>query len=349
MKNHLWLSRMIAVLGLVAFLPLWSPATADTTHLLFSDDFSTDKGWIDESNGYIYRDVTNEWLVWSVTRSQTRRYYVPISASPDFLQLDFRVKQTGAGGNGGTGFSLVESLEGPPPGHFFRASGFQVHVTRDTLWGPRVRMGAKYENGDYVGLTTPGSIPYSSMNVWLDVRLTIDDQVATLTVWDENHNELGQRVLVLPQSHSGYHYFGIIFDAETGWEWATGYLDDIEIWGQPLTQSVDIDIKPGSYPNCFNNDGHGVIPVAILTTDNFDAATVDPFSLALDGTGARVKGKSSRAGSLEDLDNDGDLDLVVQIQDIDGTYQAGDTVATLTGETFDGILVQGQDTICIVP
>ena len=77
---------------------------------------------------------------------------------------------------------------------------------------------------------------------------------------------------------------------------------------------MDIDIKPGSYPNCFNNDGHGVIPVAILTTDNFDAATIDPFSLALDGAGARVKGKSGSAGSLEDLDNDSDLDLVVQIQ-----------------------------------
>ncbi len=116
-----------------------------------------------------------------------------------------------------------------------------------------------------------------------------------------------------------------------------------------LPVEVLIDIKPGSDPNSFNNDGHGVIPVAILTTDSFDAATVDPFSVSLNGAAVHVKGKSGNAGSLEDVDNDGDLDLVVQIEDVDGTYQAGDTLATLTGVTVDGFDIVGQDTICIVP
>ncbi len=116
-----------------------------------------------------------------------------------------------------------------------------------------------------------------------------------------------------------------------------------------LPVEVLIDIKPGSDPNSFNNDGHGVIPVAILTTDSFDAATVDPFSVSLNGAAVRVKGKSGNAGSLEDVDNDGDLDLVVQIEDVDGTYQAGDTLATLTGVTVDGFDIVGQDTIRIVP
>lgn len=74
---------------------------------------------------------------------------------------------------------------------------------------------------------------------------------------------------------------------------------------------VSIDIKPGSEPNCFNNNGNGVIPVAILTTDTFDASTVEPYSLSLDGANARVKGKSGNAGTLEDIDLDGDLDLVI--------------------------------------
>ena len=110
---------------------------------------------------------------------------------------------------------------------------------------------------------------------------------------------------------------------------------------------VDIDIKPGSDPNCFNNDGHGVIPVAILTTASFDAATVDPFTVALNGAGLRVKGKSGNAGSLEDVDGDGDLDLVLQIQDVDGTYSQGTSTATLTGQTFDGTPIEGTDSICI--
>ena len=47
---------------------------------------------------------------------------------------------------------------------------------------------------------------------------------------------------------------------------------------------VDIDIKPGSDPNCFNSDGNGVIPVAILSSAFFDATSVDPESVLLDGS-----------------------------------------------------------------
>lgn len=102
-------------------------------------------------------------------------------------------------------------------------------------------------------------------------------------------------------------------------------------------------------PNCINNDGHGVIPVAVLTTSLFNASRVDPLSLSLDGAVARVKGKSGNAGSLEDVDNDGDLDLVVHIIDEDGLYEEDDTLAILTGTTYSGAPLQGRDTICIVP
>lgn len=116
-----------------------------------------------------------------------------------------------------------------------------------------------------------------------------------------------------------------------------------------IVLQIPIDIKPGSDPNCVHNDGHGVIPVAILTTDTFDAATVNPLSVTLDSAGVRVKGKSGNAGSLEDVNGDGLDDLVVQIEDENGIYQEGDTIATLSAETFDGLHIQGKDTICIVP
>jgi len=111
---------------------------------------------------------------------------------------------------------------------------------------------------------------------------------------------------------------------------------------------VTIDIKPGSDPNCFNSDGHGVIPVAILGSADFDASTVDPFTVALDGAAVRVKGKSGNAGSLEDVNGDGFQDLVVQITD-EGGYSSGDTAATLSGSTYDGVPIVGTDTICIRP
>jgi hypothetical protein len=117
---------------------------------------------------------------------------------------------------------------------------------------------------------------------------------------------------------------------------------------QPQVIEVDIDIKPGSDPNCFNSNSHGVIPAAILGSADFDASTVDPFTVSLDGAGVRVKGKSGNAGSLEDVNGDGFQDLVVQIID-EGDYTSGDTTAILEGYTYDGLPIVGTDTICIVP
>lgn len=174
-------------------------------------------------------------------------------------------------------------------------------------------------------------------------------------IYDIDDNLIGAYE-VSPGSESGDsgEWWGVVADErviarmtfEVQWQTDFFAIDNFVFSASTL---VLIDIKPGSDPNSFNNDGHGVIPVAILTTDSFDAATVDPFSVSLDGASVRVKGKSGNAGSLEDVDNDGDLDLVIQIEDMDGTYQAGDTVATLTGVTFDGCPIIGQDTICIVP
>lgn len=114
----------------------------------------------------------------------------------------------------------------------------------------------------------------------------------------------------------------------------------------PLLE-VDIDIKPGSDPNCFNSNGHGVIPVAILSSPDFDASMVDPFSVSLDGAAVRVKGKSGTAGSLEDVNGDGILDLVVQI--IDDSVYTGEATAYLSGDTYDGVPIVGSDSICLRP
>jgi len=110
---------------------------------------------------------------------------------------------------------------------------------------------------------------------------------------------------------------------------------------------VLIDIKPGSWPNSINPNAGGVIPVAILTTDLFDASGVDPATVTLEGASVRLKGKSGNAGSMEDVDGDGDLDLVVQIRDL--TLGEGATEAVLEAYTYDGILLWGSDEIRIVP
>jgi hypothetical protein len=115
----------------------------------------------------------------------------------------------------------------------------------------------------------------------------------------------------------------------------------------PVIINVTIDIKPGSDPNCVNTGGNGVIPVAILTTATFNAAEVDPLTVTLLGGAVRLNGKSGNAGSLQDVDSDGDLDRVIQVIDYD--LSTGEITAILSGITFGGTPIEGADALCVVP
>jgi hypothetical protein len=99
-------------------------------------------------------------------------------------------------------------------------------------------------------------------------------------------------------------------------------------------------------PTAINLSANGVIPVAILGSDSFDAAQVDPLTVKLENAAIRLRGKSGNAGSLEDVNNDGFLDLVVHI--VDFTVLDGATTATLTGSLYDGTPIKGTDSIVIV-
>lgn len=103
-----------------------------------------------------------------------------------------------------------------------------------------------------------------------------------------------------------------------------------------------IDIKPGSFPNSINPKSQGVISVAILTISTFDATTVDPASVEFGPSGAlEAHGK----GHIEDANGDGVLDMVLHFRTQDTGIECGDTSAFLTGETFDGQVVQGSNSI----
>ena len=115
--------------------------------------------------------------------------------------------------------------------------------------------------------------------------------------------------------------------------------------------SVSIDIKPGSDPNCFNINGHGVIPVAILGSadlDVYDIKTDD--TLSFNGLAVRVRGKKGALCAIEDLNEDEFPDLVCHFEDDTTQWEVGnDGNATLTGKLLDGTPIEGSDSICIVP
>jgi len=192
---------------------------------------------------------------------------------------------------------------------------------------------------------------------WYHVAGTYDGEVMRLYLD-------GVEVDYLPVTGTVYTGSGVRLSARG--EPMHGLLDEVEIFSRALSADeiwaifnagsagkckmitvVSIDIKPGSYPNSINPNAGGVIPVAILTTDTFDAITVEAETVRLNGAGARGKGKSGNFGSLEDVDGDGDLDMIVQIvNEIDWT---GATEATLTGFTWGGIPIKGTDSVRVVP
>lgn len=111
-----------------------------------------------------------------------------------------------------------------------------------------------------------------------------------------------------------------------------------------VTWFVDIDIKPGSYPNSINLDSKGVVPVAILSSAFFDACTVDPDTVDF-------LGEAPLRWAIEDVDGDGDWDMILHFktQDLDFSLlvdEGGDyPFAYLTGETNGGIPFEGKDTV----
>lgn len=118
---------------------------------------------------------------------------------------------------------------------------------------------------------------------------------------------------------------------------------------------VLIDIKPGSDPNCFNINGHGVIPVAILGSADFDVTLINTGPnavnpLVFNGLDVRVRGKKGPLCSIDDTNGDGHLDLVCHFEDDASQWVVGDDdEGVITGELFDGTLIEGTDSICIVP
>ena len=109
--------------------------------------------------------------------------------------------------------------------------------------------------------------------------------------------------------------------------------------------TLGIDIKPGDL-NDINPFSNGVIPVAILTTEGFDALTVDADSVLF---GQAEAEKMHRRAHLEDADGDGDLDLVLHFRAQETGIAPGDTEACVTGQTYDGVRIEACDLVRTVP
>jgi PKD repeat protein len=109
---------------------------------------------------------------------------------------------------------------------------------------------------------------------------------------------------------------------------------------------VSVDIKPGSSENPVNLKEKGNLPVAVLTTPDFDAKLVDVASVRFGPNGAT---EAHAKGHYEDVDKDGDVDLVLHFDARAIGLTASTTDLALTGDLSDGRQIEGSDVVRIVP
>jgi hypothetical protein len=122
-----------------------------------------------------------------------------------------------------------------------------------------------------------------------------------------------------------------------------------------VTTSVSIDIKPGNFPNSININPQlkENIPVAILSTIDFDAQQVDRDSLTFGRTGnedsLQRRGRNSTPNcGVNDVNSDGLPDLVCHFYANLTGFRTGDIKGILRGRTMGDEQIEGRDSVRIV-
>lgn len=124
-------------------------------------------------------------------------------------------------------------------------------------------------------------------------------------------------------------------------------------------RAIGIDITPTQTPNPVNLSNRGLLPVAILSTADFDARTVDPATVLLGnetGVDARVARQNNGRYQfkVEDANRDGRMDVVAMFA-VPALVANGDVTAATTQLVLRGFLAdgctnfRGVDAVRVVP
>jgi hypothetical protein len=224
---------------------------------------------------------------------------------------------------------------GNPTGHAiyvndYDSSGFVTNVD-DNI--------ATHHNGYGIRVFYGAAVNYSFNNLWQNA----------LGATDGNPVDGGGNISAAPLFNPDYTLgagspcLGAASDGSD-----MGRLFD-ECGCEPPVIEVTIDIKPGSDPNAINPKSKGKIPVAVLSSLDFDAPSdVDQDSLTFGHTGDE-ESLAFCSPSPEDINDDGLYDLVCHFYTQHTGFECGDTEGILKGQTVDGVPIEGSDSVKIVP
>ena len=116
----------------------------------------------------------------------------------------------------------------------------------------------------------------------------------------------------------------------------------------PTSIAVVVDVRPLTADNDINPKSMGKLPVAVLSTADFDATSVVPESIVLAGAPVAACRDGSPMAVARDVDGDGRDDLLLFFWTRDLELTADTTSVDLVGLTDEGIEVVGSDSVRIV-
>lgn len=152
--------------------------------------------------------------------------------------------------------------------------------------------------------------------------------------------------------------------AEFGFHLAFNPANFQDSFTASVCEPVDVDIKPGGTPNSVNLKSKGKLTIAILGSDTLDVTEIDEETVAVVGTfidenddpvevsvGPVVKNNGTLQCAIEDVDDDGDDDLVCHfsIPELKGEGLLDPDSTELTIRANIGAsCIEGTDSVSIV-
>jgi len=282
-KNHPVLSRLALGAAVITLSVLTTaPARAG---IVFTDGFEgpalepfwtarQESGSVSLSTTQVHAGVQSLQLSSTYDTGQKYVWVSHCFEPPVFGSVSVWMYDTGADewSSNYLGLELLNSVSGQSAGIY----------TRD------YDLGTPAQGGSYRWVTFDGTAGYAvdRTKAWHhfqvnstpgQIVLTIDDQVVYTGVGGTPYDEIRLRM--------------------EGPSWRPAwvcYYDDFSFEEYTPIVTVAIDIKPGSYPNPINLGSHGLTPVAILSTLDFDATIVDPETVLLAGAGVATRAKGTK-------------------------------------------------------
>ncbi|MFW9808435.1 MAG: prenyltransferase/squalene oxidase repeat-containing protein [Candidatus Thorarchaeota archaeon] len=249
---------------------------------------------------------------------------------------------------------------------------FQMALVGDDANTPRAQAAIQYiedtwdeENVDPGWKGFPSGLPhYQAMYTTMKGFEAMGIETITVNGVEVDWYDEFSTAIVQSQQEDGswpYDYWG---DTMLATMWALLALE--REMAVPVAIPINVDIKPGSWPNPINPKSEGIFSLAICGTADFDVGTINPEEVLLSVPGSKIGTApvrwsyedvatpwSGEEGGGHDLESDGYLDIVFHFDTQDLSYATylgvygGETIRLqIQGRLYDwagGNHIRGHD------